>query len=433
MREFRLIFFLLFVCLGVTGSKLGAENLEEKLSIEFKSTPIESILDMIAQQYGLNIVIGPAVTGKITVRLKDVDLFTALDAIILPNGFSYYLNDDVIVVKSVATETAGELRSRVLTLKYLDPITAQKALNSRKSKRGSIVILDKKSDVDQSSSNYSANRIMITDYPSIVTDLVQLVAQLDKVERMLSIEVKIIETKLGNKNKLGFIWPSLIETTLGSRLNAGTATTTTGTSTSSTVSTSVVGSMDIEAGNWLWGTLSVAELRTVLNLLEQNDRSKLLSDPRITTLENHEAEIKIQTIIPIATINRFSEAAATVDILTFQDEEVGISLTVTPRINENNRITLDVKAVVEDIIGFAGPPDNQKPITTKRSIKTTITVNNGESVALGGLLKENEIIIEHKVPLLGSIPLIGKILFTSKSTEMTTTDLMIIITPKILK
>lgn len=432
MRTTKIIFLLIIICLGRSGSKVGAVNLDEKLSIEFTSTPIESILEVIAQQYQLNIVIGSAVSGDITVRLYEVDLFTALDAILLPNGFTYYQKKDVIVVKTTDTETAGELRSRIITLKYIDPITAKKALDSRKSKRGSIVILDRKSEESQSEDNYKANRIMITDYTSIVSELEQLVTQLDKQERLLSIEVKIIETKLGNKSNLGFGWPSLIETSVGSGLNSSSSITN-GTAASSTGLNSVTGSMDIETGNWVWGTLSVAELRTILNLLEQNNKSTLLSDPRITTLENHEAEIKIQTVIPIATINRFSEAGATADILTFEDEEVGIILKVTPRINEDYRITLDVLAVVEDIIGFTGSPESQKPITTMRSVKTTITVNDGESIALGGLLKEDEITTENKVPLLGSIPLIGRLFFTSKSTEKTTTDLLIIITPHILK
>ena len=192
-------------------------------------------------------------------------------------------------------------------------------------------------------------------------------------------------------------------------------------------------SMDLETGQWVWGTLSVGELNAVLDLLEQNNNSKLLSDPRITTLENNEAEIKIQIVIPIPTVNRFTEAASTTDILTFYDEEIGISLKVTPRINEAGKITMDVQPIVEDIIGYAGPPDNQKPITTERSIRTRITVTDGETAALGGLLKESEIQIERKVPLLGSIPFLGKLLFTNKSKEKSTTDLLILITPHIMK
>jgi len=158
-----------------------------------------------------------------------------------------------------------------------------------------------------------------------------------------------------------------------------------------------------------------------------------VSDPRITTLENHEAEFKFETIIPIQTVNRFTEGAATSDIVTFEDEEVGISLKVTPRINENGLVTMDVAPKVEDIIGYAGPADNQKPITASRSIQTRITVADGETVALGGLIKENNIETIQRVPLLGHIPLIGRLLFSNKRVEKTSTDLIILITPHILK
>ena len=105
---------------------------------------------------------------------------------------------------------------------------------------------------------------------------------------------------------------------------------------------------------------------------------------------------------------------------------------VTPRINEPGRITLDIHPKVEDIIGFNGPADNQKPITASRSIRTRITVDDGGTVALGGLLKENNIEKVQRVPLLGHIPLIGSWLFRNKSIEKTSSDLIILITPHIL-
>jgi type II secretory pathway component GspD/PulD (secretin) len=167
-------------------------------------------------------------------------------------------------------------------------------------------------------------------------------------------------------------------------------------------------------------------------MLEQDGNSRLVSDPRITTLENHAAEFKFETVIPIQTINRFTEGASTSDIVTFEDEEIGISLQVLARINDSGNVTMDVHPVVEDILGYTGPTDNQKPITASRSITATITVQDGETVALGGLLKETEIERVQRVPLLGHIPLIGSALFSNKSTEKSSTDLLILITPHIL-
>jgi general secretion pathway protein D len=351
---------------------------------------------------------------------------TALEAILAPHGYNYYLKNDIIVVKPTSADAPEELESRTVTLQYIEPTTAKKALESRRSVKGQIVILDPTDEGTGTSEEYRPNRLLITDFPPVVREMVVLLAEIDQPERVISIEVKIIETKVDTRSKLGFLWPSSIETQLGGNTDSGATT------GSSITSGSPAGQLNLNSGDWTWGALSVTQLKTVLDLLNQSGNSKLISDPHLSTLENHEAEIKVQTVVPIPTINRFTEGAAVQDILTFQDEDVGISLKVTPRIVGDGRITLDVLPVVEDIIGFSGPADNQKPITTLRSIKTTITVADGETAALGGLLKDDIIKQEQKVPLLGSIPLLGRFLFTNTSEEKATTDLMILITPHIV-
>jgi len=415
MKAKTLVTYLLLTLFSLTTSANTSKlNNAEKISLELESVPITMVLQMIAQQNNLNLVVSGEVVGEVTLRLDQVDIPTALKAILWPQGYNYYITNDVIVVKSTSTEVTEELVSKVVTLKYIEPVTAKKALESRCSPKGQIVILDQSVGGKGSSEGYRANSLLITDFPSEVTAIMALIDDIDKPERLISIEVKIIESKVDSKSKLGFSWPTSIQTTLG-----GTDDEDSTSSGSSSIGNNA-GRLDLNTQNWTWGTLSVGQLQTVLDLLNQSGNSKLLSDPHITTLENHEAEIKVETIVPIATINRFTEG-------------VGISLKVTPRITGDRKITMDVFPKVEDIIGFSGPPENQKPITTSRSIRTRITVADGETVALGGLLKENEIVQEQKLPLLGSIPLLGKLLFTNKSKEKTTTDLIILITPHIVQ
>jgi len=400
---------------------------DRKLSLELESVPLVAVLNMIAQQNNLNLIISGEVEGEVSLKLDNIDVATALDAILMANDYTYFFRGDVIVVKPVATTRTEELETRTITLKYLDPSTAHKAVSTRLSEKGQVIVLDKQVAGAGPSEGYAANRILITDYPGIIDDLVDLVVELDIPERSILIEARIIETKIDNQLRLGFNWPSAVSTKLGDLEGS-----TTNTGSVASISDNYAGVYDIESGRWMWGKLSVAELSAVLDLLDQQGNSRLLSDPRITTIENHQAQFEFQTVIPIQTINRFTEGSATSDIVTFEDEKVGISLIVTPRINEGNTITLDVEPTVEDIIGFTGPPDNQKPITASRSIKTRITVKDGETVALGGLLKEDEIITIKKLPILGSIPLLGSLLFSHKSVEKTTTDLVIMITPHIL-
>ncbi len=420
---------LLFSILLSASPRSGPLDSTKRLNLSLESVPIAKVLSMIATQNKLNLVMSDDIDGDITLQLEDVDLGTALDAILTANGYAYVVRDNVIIVTSAEKASAENMASKVATLSYLDPAIAKAALDSRKSAKGQVIILDKESaEISGSSSpsSFRPNRILITDYPAVVAELAALLAEMDIPERIVQIEARIVETKLDSQTKLGFAWPSAVS----GKISGADDGTSSGSTT--TASNTAAASMDLENGRWVWGKLSVDQLSAVLDLLDQNGNSKLLSDPKLVTVENHEAEIKIATVIPIQTINRFTEAAATQDIVTFQDFEVGISLKVTPRINGDGNITLDVEPTVEDIIGYSGPAGNQKPITTTRSIKTRITVKDGETAALGGLLKEDEITRSQRFPLLGHIPFLGKALFTNRTQEKSTTDLIILITPHVL-
>jgi len=360
--------------------------------------------------------------------LDNVDIAAALDALLTSNELNYYVNNDVIIIKPLAMNAIGELSSRLVVLQYIDPVTAKKALDSRKSSKGLIVILDKSaSDVATitpgQTKDFKPNRILITDFPNVVTEQLKLVEEIDKPERLIQIKVKIIESQLDSASKLGFAWPTSITADLGKQSDTGS---------SSSGSTARAGEFNPNTHDWTWGTLSVQQLTLLLDFLKTDNNTKLISDPYLTVTENYEAEIKSQTIIPIQTINRFTEGSSTSDIVTFEDEEIGISLKVTPRINEEGKITLDVLPTVENILGFTGPANNQKPIKSSRSIRTRVTVNDGETLALGGLVSEENSKQKQRIPFLGSIPLIGSLLFTHHIDEKKKADLLILITPTIV-
>lgn len=428
MKSFLMILFAALVAASVTvvAGPLGGDK---RMSMELEGVPLLDVLNMIAQQNGLNLVISGRVSGNVSLRLQNVDVATALNAVLVANGYNYFLRDNVIVVKPADEVAPGDLESRMVTLRYVAPNTVQRALQSRLSDKGQVVILDRNEAPAGGAAPYKANRILITDFPTLMPQLLAIVEDMDTPERVIMIEARIIETKVDNNSQLGFLWP----TSVSAEINDAAATTSSTDDVTTTTSRRGAAAYNPNDGSWKWGTLTVQQLSLVLDMLEEEGKSRLLSDPRLTTIENHEAEIKISTVIPIQTINRFTEGAAVTDIVTFQDEEIGISLRVTPRINESGTITLDVNPSVADLIGFTGPADNQKPITSERSIRTTITVQEGETAALGGLLKEDEIIKERRVPLLGHIPLIGKLLFTNRSKERSTSDLIILITPTIVR
>lgn len=421
-----LLWGICFVVVTVGSSWGQAPGDDIRISLNFDDTPISTVLKMLAAQNNLNLVVSAAVTGNISIALDNVTLPAALNAILLPNGYNYHLLDNIIVVKESSQWMAGELAARVYDLKYIDPAAAQAAVKPILSDKGQAVIPTAPTEGDRAAAKSAGARIIIIDYPAVQGDVAALLEQIDRRRRQVSVEVKIIETNLNKDEKLGINWPKSLSTSMNGVPTPGTAT-----GWSSSRSSAEAAVMSLDDGDWKLGYLTVHQVDIVMDFLNKRDKAKLLSNPRLTALDNETAVIEIQTVIPIQTINRFSEGAVIQDIVTFQDEKVGISLKVTPRINNDSAITLQVNPVVAEIIGYSGSADNQKPITSERSINTTVTVKNNETIVLGGLLKETHFDNVEKVFLLGSIPLLGG-LFTSRETETGTTDLLILITPRII-
>ena len=168
----------------------------------------------------------------------------------------------------------------------------------------------------------------------------------------------------------------------------------------------------------------------IINAVQQDNKSNILSTPSITTLDNQEAKILVGQEVPITTgeklSNTFDNAFRTV-----QRQNVGIQLEVKPQINAGGTVKLFIR---QEVSSIAGPVSNNASdlILNKREIQTTVTIDDGQIIALGGLLDDNERRTIEKVPLLGDIPGIGK-LFQSKARSRQKTNLMVFIRPTILR
>jgi len=413
-------------------SPAGAQTADEKIkvSLHFDKTPIAAVLKMLATQNKFNLVVTSAVTGEVSIDLDNVDLKTALNAILLPNNFNYYIDENVIIIKAAEQQVSGEMVPLTYHLKYLSASKAEGAVKAVLSEKGHTSILAAAAsggDNNQQPQAAEGSELVVYDFPAVHDLVADLLSQIDIKKRQVSVEVKIIETGLSGDEQLGINWPQSISASLKGVPDPGQSGST-GTSGSSATNAAV---MPLKGGEWQLGYLTAGQVTAVLNFLKHRSNSKLLSNPRLTTIENEPATIAVQTTYPIQTINRLSEGAVIQDVVTFQDKDIGLSLKVTPRINDDSSVTLHVSTVVEEIIDLVGPTNNQRPETSQRSATTTVVVGNNQTIALGGLLKENRIETEDKVFFLGSIPILGK-LFSNKRTQTQTTDLMILITPKII-
>ncbi|UCD17665.1 MAG: hypothetical protein JSV44_01830 [Candidatus Zixiibacteriota bacterium] len=419
------LFIAIFLTLINGTAAAGRPDLTEKISLQFKDVPITTILNMIAEQYGLNVILSGKITENVSIKLDEVELRDALNAVLASNGYNYYFVGDIIVVKPFELNAIGETVVKTITLDHISPAAAINAVSDLLSPKGKIkVVEDPEPSSGATISRSTPTTITVIDLPEAVDAVMELIRQIDTREQQVAILVRMIEINIDNDTNIGFTWPTTI-TGRGHGIEMISTTSTTADENEA------LGQIDLPYGRWEWGKLSVTEVKTILDFLVKKGNTKLISDPRITTLNNHEAEISVTTNVPIQTINRFSEGGAVQDIVTFQDEEVGITLLVTPHITDQGDILLDVSPTVAEIIGYSGPLDNQKPITSQRSVRTRIMVKDGETAVLGGLLRENKLEQEDSVFLLGSIPFIGS-LFRHRSVQTSTTDLMIMITPTIV-
>ena len=426
MKKLSILIILLFTATVWAQEKpLTVITEDSKITLEMENAPIGAVLKLLAAQNNLNIVSGQEVRGSVSLRLRQVSLEEALSAILLANGYTYSRQGNVIVVLSQEKEYPQQLETRVFELDYVSADYVMASLRSVLSSKGKMDVFSKEVRRLEPAKQAPATVLVVTDFGYNIARIEKIVAALDKPAQQIAIEVKMVETSLDKNSDLGLEWPEAI----GGSFGEAEPTTTSGTSTATATSKALVFPVN---GRPQYGRLSVKQVDWFLNYLVTQTNSKLLSSPKVTTLDNQAAKITVATTIPLQTLNRFSEGAVVQDIVSFQDKEFGIILDVTPRINDDSTITLRVVPTVEDIISFTGPANNQRPITSKRSVETQVRMKDGETMVIGGLLKDNEVKTVRKVWLLGDIPLLGH-LFRSNSKQKNQTDLLIMITPRIVR
>lgn len=416
------IYFLFVFSLGQAqiSDQLEA-NLNKKVkSLELQNASINQALQMLAKNYDLNLIISSEIKGNVTVSLHRVSVRDALSAILNSNGYHFVIENDVLLVKAYQRSIFGELDSKVFKLKYIDAVELLEPVTTMLTDKGSAQVLDlvKAEEIDKRRSDV----LLVNDIPDNLERISRVINELDVEEQQILIEVRLIETILGDQDKFGFDWPKRVQANLGGAdPNESGTFDVTGYPNAGTMK------FPLKDHSFNWGVLSVSELQFTLNMLSESEDSKLVSNPRVTTQNNKRAYIRVGTTYPIPEVNR----GAGGDLITYKDKQVDVELEVVPRIEPGNTIKLTVHPSIEEIIGFTGPGDFPQPITSLREVETVISVAPDETVVLGGMVKETKKSVENKIFLLGDIPLLGA-LFTSTEEENKKTDLLIFITPKLV-
>jgi general secretion pathway protein D len=304
----------------------------------------------------------------------------------------------------------------------------------------------------------STNALIITAPPKIMKSLMAVIDKLDIRRAQVQVEAIIVEIDVNKTANIGVQWlldggnsygygvtnlpgsgTSIVDLAAavlgatGSTVNNSSLTNTTGTIGTGGISSSTVGT----GGTFALGKYNANTgkgFAALIQALRSDGSSNIISTPSLITMNNEEAEVKVTQEIPLITGSYSSSTASvsgtTSPFTTIQREEVGTILKVTPHINEGNSVQLKIEQ--EDSSPGAKLANSADISTNKRSIKTTVLIEDGGVIVLGGLMSDTVLESEDRIPGLGAIPLIGN-LFKSRSGSRQKKNLLVFIRPKILR
>ena len=408
----------------------------EKLSLNFQNVEIRTVLQVIAEFTGLNIITSDTVSGNLTLRLKDVPWDEALDIILQAKGLDERKSGNVMWIAprdELAAKEKQELeakkqiadleptRTEFFSLKYQKAAEFEKILKDDKQKilsgRGSAVI------------DPRTNTLIVQDIPAKLDQIRELISKIDIPVRQVMIEARIVEATDGFSHELGVKFTGLGFGHIGNtQVEARPSLDTTITTANgvSTISNNNVNLPAVGFGGSAPATLALLAssanwaLGLELSALEADNKGKIISSPRLITADQVEAVIEDGQEIPY---NESSQNGAT----SVSFKKATLSLKVTPQITPDGNVMLDVK-VNKDSPGqntIAGPAINTKQITTK------VLVENGGTVVIGGIYTQDSSTDVEKVPLLGDLPAVGN-LFRHTVAKNKKAEMLIFITPRIL-
>jgi type II secretory pathway component GspD/PulD (secretin) len=389
---------------------------DQLITLESDNTPVITILEILGERTGLNIVTSPEVQGKaISIRLRNTPFSEALNLVVRAAGLGYERVGNSILVTAperLATETG--LTTRVFALQYANSAEVTAALD----------ILS-----DQVRSYVSGNRIIVKAPQSVIEEVAAIIAEIDRRPPQILFEARLLEVNTNALKELGIDWERITQWTEilveGQPQNEEGAA---GTSPTDQLPDELPFRELNDRGKIFRQSEAV---EVAVDLLMRDGNARLLANSKITTLDNQPAEIFIgQTVPVVISTAEQTGGGGLFGSVRLDYIDVGVKLSIVPRVSAEGFITSTVSPEVSTIVGFVGP-NGDLPQTSTRRANAVVRVRNGQRFYLGGLLNEEDRETVEKVPILGDIPII-QYLFRHYRIEKNQTDLLIEITPVLI-
>ena len=435
---------------------------EDTITVEFPDEEVRTIISNVADLFELNVVIPDTLVGSTTLKLRNVSWQQVFDVVLEPLGYTWVRDRNIIKIKSQEELLQEPVETRVFVINFATAGEMQASISPLvDSAAGGRIQVDARS-----------NSLVITERPSRFNNIQTIIDRLDRPNAQVMIESKFIEVTKRDVENQGINWQSLNsyqvsagpfnrswnESNNQTRGDSRTDTLNSTATDASNLSRSITDGLatvtddltsNVSSNNIIDQTLNLVNsaaqgrldsavfsapaFNVVLSFLNTLSDTELVSNPTVVTVNNTPALIAIGERFPVPEYN-YNDERGTFEVSGFEYQDIGINLKVTPQVNSAGFINLDIQPEVssrQGEVNFGGASGAQIPIIASRRTESTITIKDGFTLAIGGLIEKTTQNSGNKVPVFGDVPIVGK-LFRSKSDDEFKRNLIIFITAKTL-
>jgi type II secretory pathway component HofQ len=409
----------------VSGSQIFQRGLTKTVTLDADDAFLPSILSILAEKSGFNIVTGPGVNTqeRISVHLKDTPIEEAINLVVRAAGLSYEIvGNSILVADTEALQQEIGLSAHVIDLKFAKAEEVKDLLQD----------LTERVQIDT-----SGNKILVLASPRVMAEINDIVKAVDVPAPQILLEARLIEVATDDLDQLGIDWEKLsnLSTIIAESPQIKDANSqSTGASRAPTENDFGGNLPDLGElpekysfekiegfDNMFKFSRQLYAFDITLDFLMKKNKAKVLAHSQLTTMNNRAANILIGETLRWAVVSQQNAIVVT--------DSVGIKLQLTPTINKDGYVTVRVTPEVSSITELVQGLYPRKKI---RTASTTVLVRDGQQIFIGGLFSVEDANIEYRMPILSNIPLLGK-LFTHIYSSVRKTDLLIEITPRIVK
>ena len=379
----------------------------DQVTLVTRDAPLSTVLSMIAQQQGLNIVTGEEVSQRVNVTLSNVRLNDALDAILAVHGYTWTRQNNIITISSMISEqrtspTVQGRMVRVFTLNYILASDVDKVVKGLMSPLGQSFT----NTTNKEEQRNAHEQLVVEDLPPYLDRIADYIAQVDTMPRQVVVEANILQVTLKDDNRHGVNFNQL------ARVNRANVT---------------FGTMGLAAGTAPASMMRVegGDLTSLIDLLKSTSDTKTLASPKVAVVNGQEARISVGGQLGyLLTTATNTSTLQSVSFLPF-----GVVLQVTPTITEDGQVLM---SVAPEVSTARINPTSKLPDSESTKVSTTVLLSNGQAIVIGGLIKETSNDSQNKVPFLGDLWVVGRI-FQSRARLKERNEIIITLLPRIAR